>query len=222
MKISGSIWMVLAILAVPLAAPTAARAQEKAADAFAAVMQNAGHKAAVLDAARQSPAWSHMACPAATFAQQPEVGVYVPIQFNPAGQPVAGEWREGVIATGCGATVTLNVLTKVTAPATLASGPLLPGGTIADPVLQNDAQANAVAAAGGIPAACKDAYIADTKFNAFEGPANPDLPKGQQAAPWRETWTLSLCGTTKNVVMHFAPDAKGVTIHVNPSETTTG
>lgn len=218
MKISASIWVVLAVLAVPLGAA----AQEKASDAFAAVMQNAGHKAAVLDAARQSPAWTHMACPNATFAQQPEIGVYAPIQFNPAGQPVAGEWREGLIATGCGTTVTLNVLTKVTAPATLASGPLLPGGTIADPVLQNDAQANAVAAAGGIPPACKDAYIANTNFDAYEGPPNKALPKGEQAAPWRETWTLSLCGTTKKVLMHFTPSPQGVTIHVNPSETTTG
>ncbi len=218
MKVTTSIGLVLLLLAVP----RAGQAQEKAADAFAAVMQNAGHKAAVLDAARQSPAWSHMACPSATFAPQPEIGVYVPIQFNPAGQPVAGQWREGIIATGCGATATLNVLTKVTAPATLATGPLLPGGTIADPVLQNDAQTYAVIAAGGIPASCKDAYIANTNFDAYEGPANPALPKGEQAAPWRETWTLSLCGTTKNVVLHFSPDPKGVTIHVNPSETTTG
>lgn len=222
MKISGSILMVLALLAITLTVPSAAQAEEKAADAFAAVIQNAGYKAAVMDAARQSSAWSHMACPTATFAQQPEIGVYVPIHFNPAGQPVAGEWREGIIATGCSTTVTLNVLTKVTAPATLASGPLLPGGTIADPVLQNDAQANAVAAAGGIPPSCKDAYIANTVFCAYEGSANSTLPKGEQTAPWREIWTLSLCGTTKNVVMHFTPNPQGVTIYVNPSETTTG
>lgn len=210
------------ILLVTLLIPLTAQAQEKAADAFAAVMQNAGHKAAVMDSAKQSPAWSHMACPSATFSPVPEIGVYAPIQFNPAGQPVAGEWREGVIAAGCGTSVTLNILTKVTAPATLASGPLLPGGTIADPVLQNDAQINAVAAAGGIPPTCKDAYIANTSFGGYEGPADPSLPKGEQSAPWRETWTLSLCTTTKNVVLHFTPTATGVTIHTNPAETTTG
>ncbi len=212
----------LFIMLAVIIAPLAAHAEQKAADAFAAVMQNAGHKAAVMDAAKQSPAWSHMACPAATFSQLPEIGVYAPIQFNPAGQPVAGEWREGVIATGCGTTVTLNVLTKVTAPATLASGPLLPGGTIADPVLQNNAEINAVAAAGGVPATCKDAYIANTSFGGYEGPADTSLPKGEQSAPWRETWTLSLCNTTKNVVLHFTPTANGVAIKTNPAETTTG
>jgi hypothetical protein len=205
-----------------LAAPLTAAAQTKAAEEFAAVMQNAGHKAAVMDSAKQSPAWTHMACPSASFSPAPEVGVYAPIAFNPAGQPVSGEWREGVIATGCGTSVTLNVLTKVTAPATLASGPLLPGGTIADPILQNNAQINAVAAAGGIPASCKDAYIANTSFSGYEGPANTALPKADQAAPWRETWTISMCGTTKNVVLHFTPTADGVTIRTDPSETTTG
>jgi len=207
----------LIIILVTLLTPLAAQAQQKAADAFAAVMQNAGHKAAVLDSARQSPAWSHMACPNASFSPVPEIGVYVPIQFNPAGQPVAGEWREGVIATGCGTSVTLNVLTKVTAPATLASGPLLPGGTIADPVLQNAAQGSAVAAAGGIPPACKDAYIANTAFGGYEGAADPSLPKDEQSAPWRETWTLSLCTTTKTVTLHFTPTASGVTIHAAPA-----
>jgi hypothetical protein len=205
-----------------LASPLIAAAQTKAADAFAAVMQNAGHKAAVMDSAKQSPAWSHMACPSASFSPAPEVGVYAPIEFNPAGQPVAGEWREGVIATGCGTSVTLNVLTKVTAPATLASGPLLPGGTIADPILQNNAQINAVAAAGGIPASCKDAYIANTSFGGYEGAANTAPPKAGQSAPWRETWTISLCGTTKNVVLHFTPTADGVSIKTNPAETTSG
>ncbi len=205
-----------------IVAPLAAQAQQKAADAFAAVMQNAGHKAAVMDSAKQSPAWSHMACPSASFAPVPEIGVYAPIQFNPAGQPVAGEWREGVIANGCGTSVTLNVLTKVTAPATLASGPLLPGGTIADPILQNNAQVNAVAAAGGIPSTCRDAYIANTSFSGYEGPANASLPEGEQSAPWRETWTLNICTTTKNIILHFTPTASGVTIRANPAETTTG
>ncbi len=210
------------IILATLLNPLAAQAQEKAADAFAAVLQNAGHKAAVMDAAKQSAAWAHMACPAASFSPVPEIGVYAPIQFNPAGQPAAGEWREGVIATGCGTSLTLNVLTKVTAPATLASGPLLPGGTIADPILQNDAQKNAVAAAGGIPPSCKDAYIANTDFGGYEGPADSSLPKTAQAAPWRETWTLSLCTTTKNVVLHFTPTANGVTIHASPAETSAG
>jgi len=161
----------------------------------------------VLDAARQTPAWAHIACAAASFNEAPEIGVYIPVQFDPSGEPIAGEWREGIVATGCGPAITLNVLTKVTATGTLATGPLLPGGTIADPVLQNAAQSNAVLAAGGIPPGCKAAYVANTAFAGYE--ANPPNP------PWKEVWTLNLCGTAKQVTMHFTPDGQASRITAN-------
>jgi hypothetical protein len=206
-------WLVLALGFCP----AAAWAQAQPADAFASVIQDAGHHAAVLDAARQTPVWVHDGCASATFNEAPEIGVYIPVQFNPAGAPVAGEWREGIVATGCGAAITLNVLTKVTATATLATGPLLPGGTIADPVLQNAAQANALVADGGIPAACHDAYVANTAFGGYEGAGT-----AQQHAAWKEIWTLSLCGAVKNVVLHFVPDGPGITVKANAGETTNG
>lgn len=199
-------------LVVVVLAPSVAAAQPS--NEFANVIQNAGHHAAVLDAARQTPAWAHAGCATASFNEAPEVGVYIPVRFNPAGEPVAGEWREGIVATGCGVSLTLNVLTKVTATATLAAGPLLPGGTIADPVLQNAAQAYALTAAGGLPAGCTDAYVANTVFGGYEAQTQP--------APWKEDWTLHLCGATKKVVLHFVPDGPGVTINASPAETTNG
>jgi hypothetical protein len=189
-------------LVLVLLVPSMARADAQ--NNFVNVIQNAGHHATVLDAARQTPAWAHAGCAAATFTPAPEIGVYIPVRFNPAGEPVAGEWREGIVATGCGVTMTLNVLTKVTATATLATGPLLPGGTIADPVLQNAAQSYAVAAAGGLPAGCTDAYVANTAFDGYNGQAQP--------APWKENWTLSLCGVTKTVRLTFTPGGAGIGI----------
>ncbi len=191
-----------------------AMAQAAPTNEFVNIIQNAGHHQAVLDAARRTPAWAHENCPTASFNEAPEIGVYIPVQFNPSGAPVAGEWREGIVATGCGVTMTLNVLTKITATATLATGPLLPGGTIADPVLQNAAQGYAVAAAGGLPAGCADAYVANTVFAGYEKAA-----PGSQNAPWRETWTLSLCGPVKSVVMNFVPEGAGITINASPGGT---
>jgi len=192
-----------------LLVPSMARAEQT--NEFVNIIQNAGHHATVLDAARQTAAWAHTGCAAATFNEAPEIGVYIPVQFNLAGEPVAGEWREGIVATGCGVTMTLNVLTKVTATATLATGPLLPGGTIADPVLQNAAQGDAVAAAGGLPAGCTDAYVANTAFAGYEGPA-PQPGAAQQPAAWKEIWTLSLCGPNRNVLLHFTPGGAGIGI----------
>ena len=196
-------WLVLLLLF-----PEAAFAQPQPENDFANIIENIGHHQAVLDAAQQAPAWTHIACTAASFNEAPEIGVYIPVQFNPSGEPIAGEWREGIVATGCGTVITLNVLTKVTATGTLATGPLLPGGTIADPVLQNAAQGPAVQAAGGLPAGCKDAFVANTAFAGYEG--NPPNP------PWQEVWTLNFCGASKRVVMHFAPSGQAITVTAKP------
>jgi hypothetical protein len=184
---------------------------------FAAVLQNPGHRQTVLEAARDSPAWTHMSCPGARFAQAPEVGVYLPVVFDKSGVPVSGEWREGLTVTGCGAPMTLNVLTQISAPATLATGYLLPGSTIADPILQNYAQRFALKAAGGLPAGCKDGYVANTEFAGYEG-----ADAAQQTGPWREIWTLDLCGPPERVMMHFIVGAGSVAIDAEPYPATGG
>jgi hypothetical protein len=189
----------------------AGAAQTLIAMQFAAVLQDPGHHQMVLDTARQSPAWTHISCEAASFAPAPEIGIYVPVQFGKDGAPISGAWREGVVASGCGAPVTLNVLTRITAPATLATGFLLPGGTIADPILQNYAQSFALKAAGGLPAGCKDGYVANTAFAGYDA-SNPNGNGG----PWKEVWTLDLCGPPRRVLMHFIPDATGTTINAQP------
>jgi hypothetical protein len=200
--------MLMAILLLPAMAQAAGTAS---AMEFAAVLQNPGHRQTVLDAAKDSPAWTHMSCPGARFAQAPEVGVYLPVVFDKTGVPVSGEWREGLAVTGCGAPMTLNVLTQITAPATLATGFLLPGSTIADPILQNYAQAFALKAAGGLPAGCKDGYVANTEFAGYEG-----ATAAQQTGPWKEIWTLDLCGPPERVVMHFIVGASSVAVHAEP------
>lgn len=195
------------ILALAMA-PGLAMAQSAAptpASAFAAVLQDPGHRQDVLQAAEQSPAAAHLACGAATYVASPEISVYVPVKFDATGAPIAGEWRERLTVTGCGQTLTLNVLTQVTAPATLATGALLPGATIATPALQNAAQYYVIRAIGGVPASCTDPYISNTKFDGYDGP--PDA-----TSPWTETWSLTLCGTTKPVPVHFTPTPQGVEI----------
>jgi hypothetical protein len=205
-------WVVLLVVAIApelaMAAPPAAAAEQvTTAQLFSAVMQDAGHRQEVLQAAEATPVWQHLACKAAKYTQAPEVGVYAPVKFDATGAPVSGEWREGIVVSGCGPALRLNVLTKVTAPSTLATGALLPGETIADPDLQNAAQFEAVKAAGGLPKACSDAYVANTAFAGFAATA-----AGQEAAPWREIWTLHLCRVVKRVTVDFVPSAQGVAI----------
>jgi len=187
--------------------------QASSADKFAAVMQDAGHRQEVLADARGTPAWVALGCHSATFATAPEVAVYAPVKFDVSGAPVAGEWREGVVATGCGQSMQLNVLTEVTAPSTLASGALLPGATITDPVLQNAAQAYAVRAAGGLPAGCKNAFVANTAFLGFSSGAKA-MPQGEVTSPWQEDWVLDFCGGLKVVRLQFSPGVEGISLGV--------
>jgi hypothetical protein len=210
-------WVLLAaIMAAPAAAmgQAAPQAGTPSANEFAAVMQDEGHRQDVLNAAQATPGWAQTACKTATYTQAPEVGVYAPIRFDAQGAPISGEWREGIVVTGCGQTHRLNVLTKVTAPATLATGPLLPGSTIADPVLQNAAQFYALKAAGGLPPGCTQAYIADTIFGGYETKPTADTA----AAPWQETWTLNLCGPPTRITLHFIPSAQGVSVRAVPAK----
>jgi hypothetical protein len=181
-------------------------------NAFAEVLQDAGHRQEVVRAALATPVWQHIACKAARYAQAPEIGVYAPVKFDATGAPVAGEWREGIVASGCGPAIRLNVLTKITAPSTLATGALLPGETIADPDLQNAAQFQALKAAGGLPKTCHQAYVANTAFAGFARSASA----GQDVAPWREIWTLHICRAVKRVALDFTPSGQGVTIAAKP------
>jgi hypothetical protein len=175
-------------------------------------MQDTGHRQDVLQAALATPVWRHIACKAARYTQAPEIGVYAPMKFDSAGAPVAGEWREGIVASGCGPAIRLNVLTKVTAPSTLATGALLPGETIADPELQNAAQFYALRAAGGLPKTCPEAFVANTAFVAFAPTEQPLTPGRENTTPWREVWTLDLCRAVKRVTLDFVPSAQGVSV----------
>jgi len=203
---------VLAWLALGTGLAMAQAAPSASANAFAAVMQDTGHREEVLHAARETPVWRHIACKAAKYTQAPEVGVYAPMQFDTSGAPVAGEWREGIVASGCGPAIRLNVLTKVTAPSTLATGALLPGETIADPILQNVAQFYAVKAAGGLPKTCAEAYVANTAFVGFARTGQALTPETENMTPWREVWTLDLCRAVKRVTLDFVPSAQGVSV----------
>ncbi len=200
-----------------IAAGSAEAGKPAPAQQFAAVLQNPGHLQLVLQSAQATPAWTHLACAGAVFTPAPQIAVYVPIVFDSTGAPVRGEWREALIASGCGAPMTLNVLTKITDPATLATGYLLPGSTVADPILQNAAQGPAIKAAGGVPAGCRQAYIANTEFVGYEGPNAAKQSAGKQMGPWKELWTLDLCGSPRQVMLHFVADATGVAINAFPA-----
>jgi hypothetical protein len=182
-----------------------------------ALMASPGHKAALLAAGQQAMATLPEPCASAEWHTTGDVGVIEAPVTGPAGQPASGMWREQLIASGCGGARAFNVLTTVQPDGSLASGPLLPGNTIAGPVLQHDSVGYAAAAFGELPPGCAQGVVTNTAFGSFEGDSNPKVPASRNGRPWRETWTLAACGKTADVLMHFAPDDTGTTISADPA-----
>jgi type II secretory pathway pseudopilin PulG len=80
---------------------------------------------------------------------------------------------------------------------------LLPGLSIADPLLQRDAVAGAEASVKAEqPKGCNKSIVADTRL------AEPLTAAG---GPWVELWTLNQCGKERHVEMRFTPSKEGGT-----------
>jgi hypothetical protein len=71
------------------------------------------------------------------------------------------------------------------------------------------AQAIAVRAA---KPGCKQLAFVDTKFDGFIGLPNPQITDGRESRPWREVWTVSVCGTLSDIDLTFTPNARGTSL----------
>lgn len=212
--------IVLAILAAALLAPAAwAQAPARSpSPEFSRYLASDGHRAGVIAAAQRTNTLLPGSCAAAAFRWTGLVSVQRPPRFDAGGQPIDGMWSEPVIATGCGVTRRLNVLTLAAPDKPPRQVGLLPGTTHADPLLQRDGLHYAFLGATLLAKDCKRIIVTDTRFDDYEAPPAADAQPGRQPRPWRETWTLWACGTAIDMPIHFVPDATGTGIHVAPSE----
>ncbi len=127
----------------------------------------------------------------------------------------AGKWKQPIRFEGCGNNHMLNVVTTVNPDHTMQLQPILPGATELDYSLQKEAVKRAIAAVGERTQTCDKGYVADTVFVKIAGTAQ----QGTNKAPWDEMWTLIYCDKKAEVLMHFIPDAKGITTHAFGAET---
>ncbi|MDR3534082.1 MAG: hypothetical protein P4L90_26395 [Rhodopila sp.] len=176
------------------------------------VLADPGERAHVLDAARRATVVINNPCASATFDLTDVVVVYRPLTVDATGAITGGAWKQVVREEGCGSIRTLNVLAYVQGPKSLATTPLLPGTTHADPQLQKDGARYAGTAAGLPEKNCGIGYIADTEFLRRD----EATPSGGKGPPWTELWTLVSCSGTTQVSMHFVPDNTGTTIGAGP------
>ena len=128
--------------------------------------------------------------------------------------PTSGVWKLTTRWTGCGKSKTFNLFYNIVPGGQSSRTALLPGTTIADPLLQRDGIAYAklaIEANGPKPAGCKAIRVIDTAFGAY-GPAAPAVRPGVDPRSWNENWTVDACGTAAIVKISFLPNATGTTI----------
>ena len=205
----------VALLACLATATTLAPpASASAADDQAYIMKNLADPVAaqnVYNSAKHTLVMENNPCPGAKYALQGEPMILLPIKFDAAGKPTAGQFVQRVAMLGCGTTRTLNVFVDM---AKRGMAPVLPGTTHADPILQGDTLRYAFAAAGNaVSPSCKRLYVMNTEFLQDEGTAT------SAGTPWREAWTLSLCQKRAVVIVHYVPDKTGTQIITKPAET---
>jgi hypothetical protein len=201
----------LSLLAVPVWAQTPAPAPAAKMD-LATFIKQPDYRAKIIETAKDQIKQAVSACANANFQATGKVTVFDPVQFAD-GKPFAGAWTEQVLATGCGPTRTLNVLTIAHSDAPPQIVGMMPGDTHTDPMMQKNALQYAQAIAiRAVPPGCKQLAFVDTKFDGFTGLPAPDVTDGRESRPWREVWTVSVCGALSDVNLTFTPNAKGTAL----------
>jgi hypothetical protein len=176
------------------------------------IMQDNANRQAVIETAREQNQQLPNPCDSATYTETSRT-VLNPPQVDGTGKLIGGSWLQSVIATGCGTRRQLNVLTLPQHDGALRRIALLPGTTIADPLLQRDAiQYVMVQAHRLIPPDCGQASVVETRFVEFEGTPLSTV-HGSAVRPWREDWRVEGCGKRVIVPVRFTPDSSGTTIH---------
>ena len=196
-------------LSIIMFAATPGATQQIAGGNLARLRQTPAYQQAVIAGAYKTAAWLNAKCEASEASLGKELAAAsVPIVVDAQEQPQSGSWIERIAVRGCDRPWQLNVLVAVHQSGPLATIPLLPGTTHADPLLEKDGALYAFTAVPIDPKGCKPIYVADTKFNAILS----DTPLIAGKPGWSEQWTVAQCEKRSSVEMRFVPDRTGTTI----------
>lgn len=135
-----------------------------------------------------------------------------PISFTTdQSAPVSGTWYQRFTVARCGEDKIYNTLAIAKGDAPLKLVALLPGRTIASPLLMLNAleDVTRVAALKGAPG-CASVMIADTDLIDREA-VYAELKAGRTVENWQEVWTVKHCAQHIPVYVRFSGDGRGGT-----------
>ena len=149
---------------------------------------------------------------------------FEPVEFQ-ASKPFKGVWTQRFSANACGKQKVLNVL-SIAKDGAINHIELLPGMTVAGPILQFDVYKQIVPI--GVmtylglkrkdPKDCPQYRVVDTEFIGFtDESANAAPPSGGR--PWREVWMVrTKCEGVFKLPIDFKPDNRGTGFTINSNE----
>jgi hypothetical protein len=143
-----------------------------------------------------------------------KVTIRQPVSFGTDGFPNAGSWKQTFPVSGCGNDTILNFYFSAGSDEKINTVIGVPGSTVADISLQNDAQKYASTATSLVAKNCQSFNVKNTRFEGYglTNPPTPDPGPNKPLRPWWETWTLVGCGRTFDVPIDFVPDKTGTQI----------
>lgn len=196
----------------------AADAGQGIAPQFVDYVKSNDHHNAVL--ARMKAQWERSVRCSNFAIEGYQLMLVAPVEFDSAGQPTKGAWREIAKVSGCGTKRQITVHTVVLPDRSIRRIAAVPGTALADLQLQRDTLMYvAMASSTIIPKDCKDTEISNTEFLGFDGDPMPNARPGMEARSWAEDWTILGCGTGAVVKVHYIPDATGTAINTKGNET---
>jgi hypothetical protein len=201
------------LIAMCVIAPFVAHAQTVDRDQFQMFLSTKFNKDLIVRALSGVPPEVFHTCPGLGPIRS-KVDVEESIRFGRDGVPIAGAWWERLPVQGCGNDTVLNIHFRAHGDGTIDTLLALPGTTRADPTLQRNAEQYALLGVGARAQDCRQFYIRNTLFGGYglKTPAGHDPGKDARFRAWWETWTVTGCGRSFDVLMEFMPDAKGTKV----------
>lgn len=153
------------------------------------------------------------ACKEVEPARASRVSVFGDVAFNDAGVATEGRWTARYPVRVCNKAVLRSVAFAARANGELEISPMVPGESLADPLLQLDTKKAFAVAVQKMIGECSKIVVRDTQVVTVPAKLN---------SPWREAWIAHACDRDVGQVLEFEPNKDGTAIKMAIGAATDG
>lgn len=146
-------------------------------------------------------------------ASASRVSVFGEIAFDAAGKAVGGLWTARYPVKVCNKAVIRSVAFASRADGNLEITPMVPGESLADPLLQLDTKQAFAVSIQKMIGECSAIVVRDTQV------VDPPVKLRDK---WREAWIAHACGRDAGQVIEFVPNKEGTAVKMGLAGATDG